>query len=485
MMRPRVHTLPPFHLFIAEVLGLDVSSRRGHIVISKALDGLPMNGDELALFRRYTGREQPRAGGYPYVLTLTGRQSGKTEQAGARLVHAAVASVLRGDHDVACVGISQDQRAAQRVLFTYVQRFFESPLLRGLVVSQTADTITLEHNVRILVLPCRPAAIRGLRCALVVLDEVAHFRNSENLPLDREAWRAALPTLLTTGGKLVALSSPYVAAGLAFDLHRHHYGRDGDVLVWQSPSVVLHPGLSESALAQIRDVDPDGAEAEIEGQFLQSIAALLDEETLAAAVDVGVTVRPRMPGIVYSAHVDVATGQQVTGDRWTCAVGHREKDTAVLDAVLLIKPPFSTTTAAEQTAALCRDYGVRSATSDKFAQGFSHEAFARAGLRLDASDRNKSEFHLDFAAALSSGRARLLDDPELLKELRALERKRGATRDRVQSRRGIHDDVADVVAGVLTRIIQKPRTDPAVISKCLSAGSRPRSDPHATFDTAF
>src|SRR5204863_8853227 len=105
-------------------------------------------------------------------------------------------------------------------------RFFDAPLLRGLVVSRTADTITLVGNVRVLILPCRPAAIRGLRCVCVVLDEVAHFRSTDNLPLDREAWRAALPTLLTTGGQLLALSSPYVASGLAFDLHARHYGRD-------------------------------------------------------------------------------------------------------------------------------------------------------------------------------------------------------------------------------------------------------------------
>ena len=68
-------------------------------------------------------------------------------------------------------------------------------------------------------LPCRPAAIRGLRCVCVVLDEVAHFRSTDNQPLDRESWRASLPTLLTPGGKLFALSSPYVASGLLYDLH--------------------------------------------------------------------------------------------------------------------------------------------------------------------------------------------------------------------------------------------------------------------------
>ena len=90
---------------------------------------------------------------------------------------------------------------------------------------------------------------------------------------------------------MLVLSSPYVASGLAYDLHRKRFGKDSDVLIWQSPGYVLHPGLSEAALARIRDIDPEGAGAEIEGRFSVSVAALLDDDALQAAVDDGVTVR--------------------------------------------------------------------------------------------------------------------------------------------------------------------------------------------------
>jgi hypothetical protein len=448
----RLRAMPPFDEFCGDVLGLDLRTRRGHIAIGKALDGLPLTADELRLFQTYTGRELPRAGGYSYGLTLTGRQSGKTEQAAARLAYAATLAVLRGDHGVASVGISQDHRAAQRVLFQYVQRFFDVPLLRGLVTAQTADTVTLTGGVRVLVLPCRPAAIRGLRCVSVVLDEIAHFRSSDNLPLDREAWRASLPTLLTTSGKLLALSSPYGAAGLAFELHRAHYGVvDSDVLVWQSPSMILNPTLSEAAVAQIRAVDPDGAAAEIDGEFLQNVSALLDDEILLAAIDQGVSVRPPIPGVTYVAHADVATGAKSTGDRWTVAIGHfdRRTDCAELDALLIIRPPFSVETAGSQTGALCKAYGILTITADRFAQGFSNETFARAGLRLEPSPASTSDLHLHLAAAIGSGRVRLLDHPELHRELRGLERRRGATKDQVTHRRGAHDDAATVVSGMV------------------------------------
>ena len=321
-------------------------------------------------------------------------------------------------------------------------------------MTKTADTIELQGNVRICVLPCRPAAIRGLRCILVVLDELAHYRSSENLPLDKEAWRAALPTLLMTGGELLALSSPSSYSGLLYDLHKAHYGNDAsDVLVWQSPSTVLNPSLTAAALNQIRTVDPEGAAAEIDGEFLRSVSALLDEETLTAAVDVGVAVRPPVPGVKYRAHVDVATGMRAGANRWAAAVGHRDRaaDGVVVDALLLIRPPFSVTAAAERTAALCRAYGVSILRGDRFAAGFSDEAFTRAGLELRPAELTTSDAHLSLAAAIGSGRVRLLDHPELLKELRGLERRRGGSKDRVSHRVGAHDDLAAVVSGLVAR----------------------------------
>ena len=175
MKTPRrrvVQKLPPFPVFCQDVLGLDIRQRQGHMVIAKALDGEELDGEELELFQRYTGRGVPRPGGYSYGLTLVGRQAGKTELAAARLTYVATAASLAGARDVVCVGMSQDHRAAQRVLLGFANRFYEQPLLRALVAARTSDSITLRGGVKILVLPCRPASIRGLRCAGVVLDEV-------------------------------------------------------------------------------------------------------------------------------------------------------------------------------------------------------------------------------------------------------------------------------------------------------------------------
>jgi hypothetical protein len=50
---------------------------------------------------------------------------------------------------------------------------------------------------------------------------------------------------------------------------------------------------------------------------------------------------------------------------------------------------------------------------------------------------------------------RLLDQPDLLRELRGLERRRGVSgRDRVDHRPGAHDDLAVAAAGVLSALVK-------------------------------
>ena len=117
--------------------------------------------------------------------------------------------------------VAQDQRAALRVLLAYARSAFEVvPALRQSVSASLSGSVTLENGVVLSAYPCRPAAVRGLRARVVVLDELAFYRSSENLPIDREMLRAVRPCLATTGGKLIILSSPYGQAGALWDLHR-------------------------------------------------------------------------------------------------------------------------------------------------------------------------------------------------------------------------------------------------------------------------
>ena len=79
---------------------------------------------------------------------------------------------------------------------------------------------------------------------------------------------------------------------------------------------------------------------------------------------------------------------------------------------------------------------------DMYAADYVKESFGRLGVTYQPAAMNKSDFLLEFAGLLATGQLRLIDRPELVRELASLERKRGSTRDRVDHPRGAHDDEA-------------------------------------------
>jgi hypothetical protein len=75
------------------------------------------------------------------------------------------------------------------------------------------------------------------------------------------------------------------------------------------------------------------------------------------------------------------------------------------------------------------------------------EAFRRHGVVYEFSTRDRSQAYLELLPLVNAGRAALLDVPELLRELRGLERRRGTQgRDRVDHQVGQHDDLANACA---------------------------------------
>jgi hypothetical protein len=271
------------------------------LTVLKAIFGLSLDPSELELFSRHTGRSvyAPPSGGWPTVAIITGRQSGKSRVVGLLTTDVAVTSEPEPDGlEVYAALVAQDVRGAVRSLFRYaVAPFDRLPLLSPLVTARTAETLQLNTGTTIAVYPCRPAAIRGIRARIVGVDELAYFTTTDGNPMDTEMLRAVRPTLATTGGKLVILSSPYAESGALWQLYRDHYGREEDrhVLVWQAPAFVMNPTLPESYLTQMREEDPEAYRSEVLGEFRSGVRTLFDAEALEACVDRGV--RERLPEV--------------------------------------------------------------------------------------------------------------------------------------------------------------------------------------------
>lgn len=421
--------------------------------------GEELNREERRAFQALTRRAQEPLEVVEELIAIVGRRGGKTLAGAVLLVFLAClvdyTSILNiGEHGVALF-IAQNQKQAT-VAFNYAAGIIKnSPMLRKMVVNETADTIELNNNITIEV---RPASFRGLRgvTAVGVLADEAAFYYSQGANADTEILNAVRPSLATTGGMLAIFSSPYAQKGEVWELHSQHYGPDGDprILVAQGASRDLNPSLSQRVVDRALARDAVAASAEYLAKFRQDVTGFIDRGLLQDAVDAGVTERPPVPGIGYVVFCDAASGiaSSGDGDRFAVSVGHIEGETVVIDLVRRWMPPFNASEITADVAAIARAYRCSDGViSDGYSSGFLRAELSRHGVGHRISEFNKSECYLAALPMLTSHKVRLLDLQFVVDEFASLERRPGSGgHDKVDARG--HEDSANCVAGVIAML---------------------------------
>ena len=378
------------------------------------------------------------------------RSSGKTQiSALIAAFEATFGDVERGRGELYALMIAQDHRASLRAAFAYARAPFESvPVFNALVQDPKAESLALTNGVVMAAYPCRPAAVRGLRSRVVLLDELAYYRSAEGNPQDVEMLRAARPTLATTGGRLIILSSPAGQQGALWDLFERHWGRDGSpVLIIQATAPEMNPTLPADYLARMELDDPEGYRSEVLGEFRAGSTQLFDPEALNACIEHDRRETPPRAGLVYKAFVDASSGRR---DAFAVAIGHRHCDVVSIDAIRAWRAPFNPVSATAECAALLRRYGVPKVRGDRFAVEWVAEAFRVNGITYEESSLAASDLYLEMLSPINSAQVRLPDLPDLRQELLGLERRRGSSnRDRVVHPPSRHDDMANAAAGLV------------------------------------
>jgi hypothetical protein len=148
-----IQALADPHLFGALPRFRDLRTWRAWIVFLKALSGLPMDDDELALYRQCTGRTQPPTEEAQEAAAIVGRRGGKSI-IGALI--AVVVALLRDWRPYLSPGerahvvvIAQNQRAAHVVL-NYIRAFLRSiPVFSAEVMAERVGEIDLRNGVTI------------------------------------------------------------------------------------------------------------------------------------------------------------------------------------------------------------------------------------------------------------------------------------------------------------------------------------------------
>jgi hypothetical protein len=263
---------------------------------------------------------------------------------------------------------------------------------------------------------------------------------------------------MTTGGPLVAISSPYARRGELWKAYRKHYRKnDSRVLVVQAASTIMNPGLDRAFIDAQYEDDPIAAAAEYGAEFRSDVEEFVSLEVLQACTPDDLFEIPPLPDIRYVAFVDPSGG---SSDSFTMGIAHREGDgLIVLDCIRETRAPFAPEAVVEDFCKTLASYRVGRVHGDRYAGEWPREQFKKRNVDYAPSERVKSDIYRDMLPLLNSRRVQLLDNRRLLSQLHGLERRtaRGG-RDSIDHGPGAHDDVANACAGaiVLAAHCEKP-----------------------------
>lgn len=445
--------------------------------------GEELTDDERAIFTELTGREREPLQPVEELWSIVGQRGGKTR---AMSVLGVYLACLIDYREVQAPGerlklavLAAHTKQATKALNYMLGTIQKAPALADMLDGDaTADTIRLTTGVDIEVAAANFRTVRGDTLIGALADELALWRSDNSLNPDEEILEAVRPGLATTEGPLCVLSSPYARKGELWKTYQREYGPDGDpaILVLRAASTVMHPTLSQSVIDRAYKRDAAKASAEYGAEFRKDLEAYITLEAVQACMPSGVREIAPAKGITYSAFTDLAGGG---ADAMTLAIGHKEKDVAILDAVRELRGP-SPDAIAEEFAALCKTYRISKVRGDRYGGEWPRERFKKHGITYEVSVKSKSEIYADFLPILNSARCQLLNVPKLEAQLVSLERRttRGSGRDIIDhpQQKGAHDDVANAVAGVLVNLTGRNSTEDYMRSFAIAYGNAPYPD---------
>ncbi len=436
--------------------------------------GLDIPAADHELIRECTGRDATRLprDGFDTVLLLTGRRSGKSRIAATIATYEAVLSgreskLSKGETGV--VPIVSPTKSQSRVVKDYMRGIFEAPILAAEVSKETREGFELKNGTRIECLAGDFRTVRNFTCLAVVVDEAAFlgYADESKIRSDTELIRALKPSLATCGGRLIAISIPYAMKGWCYSTWKKHFGNDtSKTLVWNCPSRTMNPTLSQSIVDDALAEDPDGARAEYLGQFRDDIATFVPRDIVESAVVKGRTELLPDRNRRYAGFVDISGGRS---DDAALAIAHKEGEKVILDYLRRWRPPFSPDRACAEMVEDVTRYEITRVIGDNYSAEFVKQSFESRGVRYARATRNpwgatltakkarsKSELYLELLPRLFSRQVELLDNAALVDQLCGLERRtRSGGRDSIDHGPNQHDDLANVLAGVVVCATQR------------------------------
>ena len=237
---------------------------------------------------------------YNYGIFALGRRSGKTLMAQVSAVYAGLVmdpiyrQFLRKGETFRVIAVANSEDQSKIAIAGIQQLIMDSPFAH-MVTRKKEMSMTLENGVEFIGIPTSARAARGAACPLLIMDELAFAIGGSEVNAGGEAIYTALaPSMAQFGryGKLFALSSPGIKAGIFFKLFEQAIAlrNDGEkefpnMLGFRKPTWEVNPRISPDFLAAEKKRDPEMFAVEYGANFISNAQGLVDSRIIDDAVD--------------------------------------------------------------------------------------------------------------------------------------------------------------------------------------------------------
>jgi len=416
-----------------------------HKIITFAAEELKVKlypGQAAALDEYYTSNK-------PNWLFLAGRRGGKSLISDIIACYEGLVpdfgDVLREEEERFIILLSVRQDSANLHIENISRLIRKSKTFRGMILERTRERIRLANGVTILSLPASGRAVRGYTASTVILDELAHFVDTQGNQSADSVYDAISPVLATFGdkGRMIITTTPAARSGIVYELYdRASQGELEDYHVTRADSRSLNPKVSERTINRAMNRDALSARVEYYAEFADPVSSYLDSETINRAVERRRRAEKGDPGQVYVMAIDPAT----MADRYAFVICHREEGRIIHDYSHIMTPPVDPNAAEELLFHLVKQFKPNKIRCDTASTVERLKGKIPELEYTPFSRPFKLKIYGALKEALNMGQLSLYPDEDLIDELHAIQIRNGVDIAAPKSGRVKHDDLADCLA---------------------------------------
>ncbi len=163
-----------------------------------------------------------------------------------------------------------------------------SPVLRPMILKGSAEQIEVVNGCVFRSIPSSGRGSRGMAVGFLVMDEAAHFTDTNGNNSGDQLYQSLSPSIAQFGklGKILLTSSPWIQSGLFFSLYSKASKGNLRAYTASEPSWVMNPTLSKDFLEEQKVLlGPEVFAAEYGAQWTNSLSSFLPAEVIDTCVN--------------------------------------------------------------------------------------------------------------------------------------------------------------------------------------------------------